>query len=329
MLIDDVTVRLTAGAGGRGAVAFQKVRLAQGPTGGDGGDGGSIYLEGVSDIGALSWYTSNRAIHAEDGKNGRGQFLDGRDGEDLILKVPTGTKIINEESGFVREITQVGERILVAGGGVGGRGNFKFRSGTNTSPKESEVGTAGDTGVFKLELRLIADVGLIGLPNAGKSSLLNELTAARSRVANYAFTTLEPHLGAYYELILADIPGLIEGASKGKGLGVKFLRHIERTRTLLHLISTESDDVARDYEIVRNELKEYNATLAAKEEFVLLTKTDATLPVELRKQVTALEKIGLKPIPISVLDTDSLQNLKELLNKLKAGKLAGTDLKKA
>ena len=324
MLVDDVTVRLTAGRGGKGAVAFQKVRLSQGPTGGDGGDGGSIYLEGVSDIGALGWYTSNRDIHAEDGKNGRGQFLDGRAGEDLILKVPAGTKIINEESRFVREITRLGERILVAGGGVGGRGNFKFRSGTNTSPKESEEGTAGDTGVFKLELRLIADVGLIGLPNAGKSSLLNELTAARSRVANYAFTTLEPHLGAYYELILADIPGLIEGASKGKGLGVKFLRHIERTRTLLHLISTESDDVVRDYEIVRNELKEYNATLAAKEEFVLLTKTDATLPVELRKQVTALEKIGLKPKAISILDTASLQNLKQLLNKLKPEKALGS-----
>ena len=324
MLVDDVTVRLTAGRGGKGAVAFQKVRLSQGPTGGDGGDGGSIYLEGVSDIGALGWYTSNRDIHAEDGKNGRGQFLDGRAGEDLILKVPAGTKIINEESRFVREITRLGERILVAGGGVGGRGNFKFRSGTNTSPKESEEGTAGDTGVFKLELRLIADVGLIGLPNAGKSSLLNELTAARSRVANYAFTTLEPHLGAYYELILADIPGLIEGASKGKGLGVKFLRHIERTRTLLHLISTESDDVVRDYEIVRNELKEYSEALAAKEEFVLLTKTDATLHVELRKQVTALEKIGLKPKAISILDTASLQNLKQLLNKLKPEKALGS-----
>ena len=324
MLVDDVTVRLTAGRGGKGAVAFQKVRLSQGPTGGDGGDGGSIYLEGVSDIGALGWYTSNRDIHAEDGKNGRGQFLDGRAGEDLILKVPAGTKIINEESRFVREITRLGERILVAGGGVGGRGNFKFRSGTNTSPKESEEGTAGDTGVFKLELRLIADVGLIGLPNAGKSSLLNELTAARSRVANYAFTTLEPHLGAYYELILADIPGLIEGASKGKGRGVKFLRHSERTRTLLHLISTESDDVVRDYEIVRNELKEYSEALAAKEEFVLLTKTDATLPVELRKQVTALEKIGLKPKAISILDTASLQNLKQLLNKLKPEKALGS-----
>src|SRR3989344_1945733 len=285
MLVDDVTVRLTAGRGGKGAVAFQKVRLSQGPTGGDGGDGGSIYLEGVSDIGALGWYTSNRDIHAEDGKNGRGQFLDGRDGEDLILKVPTGTKIINEESGFVREITQVGERILVAGGGVGGRGNFKFRSGTNTSPKESEVGTAGDTGVFKLELRLIADVGLIGLPNAGKSSLLNELTAARSRVANYAFTTLEPHLGAYYELILADIPGLIEGSSGGKGLGIKFLRHIERTNILFHLVSAESENLERDYNTIRGELGAYNKELLEKKEYIFLTKIDLLEKFEVEKRI--------------------------------------------
>src|SRR3989344_6950558 len=251
MLVDDVTVRLTAGRGGKGAVAFQKVRLSQGPTGGDGGD----------------------------------QFLDGRAGEDLILKVPAGTKIINEESRFVREITRLGERILVAGGGVGGRGNFKFRSGTNTSPKESEEGTAGDTGVFKLELRLIADVGLIGLPNAGKSSLLNELTAARSRVANYAFTTLEPHLGAYYELILADIPGLIEGSSGGKGLGIKFLRHIERTNILFHLVSAESENLERDYNTIRGELGAYNKELLEKKEYIFLTKIDLLEKFEVEKRI--------------------------------------------
>jgi len=322
MLIDDVTVKLTAGAGGKGAVAFQKVRLSQGPTGGDGGRGGNIYFEGVSDIGALSWYTSNRDVHAEDGKNGRGQFLDGRAGADLTLKVPTGTTMKNEETGFTREITHVGERVLVAGGGKGGRGNFKFRSGENTSPMESEEGTQGDIGIFKLELRLIADIGLIGLPNAGKSSLLNELTAAKSRVANYAFTTLEPHLGAYYELILADIPGLIEGASKGKGLGVKFLRHIERTRTLFHLISADSDDVVRDYKIVRKELEEYSSELARKEELVLLTKMDAVPPQDLTAQLAALTDTGIEAIPISILDVSSIEALKHLLNKFKTEKLA-------
>lgn len=327
MLVDDVTVRLSAGSGGRGAVAFQKVRLSQGPTGGDGGRGGSIYFEGVSDIGALSWFTSNRDIHAEDGKNGRGQFLDGRAGEDLILKVPTGTTIRNEETGFVREITRVGERVLVAGGGLGGRGNFKFRSGINTSPEQFEEGTVGDSGVFKLELRLIADVGLIGLPNAGKSSLLNELTAAKSRVANYAFTTLEPNLGAYYELILADIPGLIEGASQGKGLGVKFLRHIERTRTLFHLISAETDDAARDYKTVRKELKEYSADLAAKEEFVLLSKTDAVAPAAVKKHIAALKRTGLDPIAISILDSESLEKITAPLNALKAKKLESKERK--
>lgn len=321
MLVDDVTIKLSAGRGGRGAVTFQKVRLSQGPTGGDGGRGGSIYFEGVSDIGALSWYTSNRDIHAEDGKNGRGQFLDGRVGEDLILKVPTGTTIRNEDTGFVREITRVGERVLVGGGGLGGRGNFKFRSGINTTPREFEEGTVGDSGVFKLELRLIADVGLIGLPNAGKSSLLNELTAAKSRVAGYAFTTLEPNLGAYYELILADIPGLIEGASKGKGLGVKFLKHIERTRTLFHLISAESDDAVRDYKVVRKELEEYNPNLAAKEEYVLLSKTDAAAPEVVDRRLAALKNFSLEPIPVSALDGESLDKVRTLLNALKTKKI--------
>ena len=197
MLIDEVVIQLEAGHGGRGAVAFQKVRLMQGPTGGDGGHGASIYLEGTADINALVPLANKRFVKAEDGKNGRGQFKDGRRGEDLILKVPTGTTATNIETGYAREITKIDERILCAGGGLGGRGNFKFRSSTNTTPKESEEGLPGDKATFRLELRLIADVGLIGLPNAGKSSLLNELTSAKSKVANYAFTTLEPHLGAH------------------------------------------------------------------------------------------------------------------------------------
>lgn len=317
MLIDDVTITLKAGGGGKGAVAFNKVRLMQGPTGGDGGRGANIYLEGVSDIGALSFFASKKEIHAEDGKNGRGQFIDGRAGEDLILKVPTGTRITNLETGYVREINEKGERVLVVGGGTGGRGNFKFRSSTNTTPKESEDGTSGDVATFHLELRLIADIGLIGLPNAGKSSLLNELTAARSRVANYPFTTLEPHLGAYYELIIADIPGLIEGASKGKGLGVKFLKHIERTKSLFHLVSAESDDVVRDYRIVRTELSDYNPFLAEKPEYVFLTKCDVVTPEELKEKMHALKKEGIKAEPISLLDTESIARVKEILNGIK------------
>lgn len=316
MLVDEITIQLRGGNGGKGAVAFQKVKLMQGPTGADGGRGGNVYLEGISDINALMNYASRKEMHAEDGKNGRGQFIDGRAGEDLVLKIPTGTTVTNLDTGYVQEITKQGQRVLVAGGGGGGRGNFKFRSATNTTPKEAEKGKAGDAANYKLELRLIADVGLVGLPNAGKSSLLNELTAAKSRVANYAFTTLEPHLGAYYALIIADIPGLIEGASSGKGLGVKFLKHIERTKVLFHLVSAESDDVVRNYRVIRDELEKYNPELIKKTEHVFLTKTDAVSPEEVKEKLAVFKKIKIKATPISILDEKSLDEVKKILNTI-------------
>ncbi len=313
MLIDEVTLRLEAGKGGRGAAAFNKVRLMLGPTGADGGRGGSVYFEGVADIGALASYARRQKLAAENGKDGRGQFLDGADAPDLTLSVPRGTRIINLDTGFARDIEEVGERVLAAGGGTGGRGNFKFRSPTNTSPREYEEGTAGDIASYRLELRLIADVGLIGLPNAGKSSLLNELTGAKSKVGNYAFTTLEPHLGAYHGIIIADIPGLIEGASEGKGLGVKFLKHIERTRAIFHLVSAESDDPLRDYRIVRHELAAYAPALAEKPERVFLTKSD-TVPIErLTEELTTLKKAGVSAVPVSILDPVLMGEVKELL----------------
>ncbi|HUO50098.1 MAG TPA: GTPase ObgE [Candidatus Paceibacterota bacterium] len=315
MLLDEVEVRVEAGHGGRGAVAFQKVKMALGPNGGDGGRGGNVYFEGVVDIGALSNYASNRIRKAEDGKNGNGRFVDGRDGADLILKIPVGTRIINAETGFTREMTEVGQRILVAGGGYGGRGNFKFRFATNTSPQEFEEGKEGDRATYRLELRLIADVGLVGLPNAGKSSLLNELTAAHSKVANYAFTTLEPHLGSYYGLIVADIPGLIEGASEGKGLGTKFLRHIERTKTLFHLVAADSDDVVRDYKIVRRELETFNEALGKKAEHVFLSKSDAVAPEELQQKIAQFKKIGVEAMPLSLVEPESMDHLRAILNQ--------------
>src|SRR3989344_4521815 len=320
MLVDDVSIRLVAGGGGRGSAAFNKVRLALGPTGGDGGRGGNISLEGVSDINALAQYASKKEMHAENGKDGRGQFIDGRDGDDLVLKVPTGTRITNLGTGFVREVEKVGERILVAGGGGGGRGNFKFRSSTNTSPKEFEEGLPGDSATYKLELRLIADVGLVGLPNAGKSSLLNELTRATSKVGIYAFTTLEPHLGSYFGLIIADIPGLIEGASSGKGLGVKFLKHIERTKIIFHLVSAEAEDPVRDYEIVRKELASYDPLLAQKEERVLLTKIDALSPEALKEKLAALKNHGVEALPLSILEEESMGHLRTMLNTIKDAK---------
>ena len=327
MLVDEVTIRLHAGNGGRGAVAFNKVKLSQGPVGGDGGNGGNVYFEGISNINALMSYASNKVMKAEDGKNGRGQFLDGRRGEDLTLKIPTGTTITNLGTGYKQELIHVGQRILAAGGGMGGKGNFKYRSAINTTPLQFQDGLAGDVCEYHLELRLIADVGLVGLPNAGKSSLLNELTAAKVKVANYAFTTLEPHLGAYYELIIADIPGLIEGASSGKGLGVKFLKHIERTTTIFHLVSAESDDPARDYEVIRNELEIHNPLLTTKTEYVLLTKTDAVAPKVVKENIAILKKLGLKPMPVSILETESLDEVKKILNKIKAEKLESVEEK--
>ena len=324
MLVDEVTIRLHAGRGGRGAVAFNKVKLSQGPTGGDGGNGGNVYFEGIADINALMSYASKKEMNAENGRNGRGQFLDGPRGADLVLKIPTGTTITNLGTGYRQEMAKVGQRILAAGGGMGGKGNYKFRSAINTTPYEFQEGLAGDLNEYHLELRLIADVGLVGLPNAGKSSLLNELTAAKSKVANYAFTTLEPHLGAYYELIIADIPGLIEGASSGKGLGVKFLKHIERTTTLFHLVSAESEDPARDYEIIRNELEIHNPLLSVKTEYVMLTKTDAVSPKILKEKTAVLRKMGLKPVPVSILEPNSLENVRKILNKIKAKKLGLT-----
>ena len=216
MLIYEVTIKVNAGNGGRGAVAFNKTLMSLGPTGGSGGRGGSVYFEGVSDLNSLSRFRYKKNINADNGAVGGGQFRDGPDGEDLTIKIPVGTVISKIETNETEEILKVGDKILITKGGIGGKGNFLFRSSTNTSPKQFQEGLPGEHTTVKLELKLIADVGFIGLPNAGKSSLLNELTKAQSKVANYPFTTLEPNLGAYYEIILADIPGLIEGASSGK-----------------------------------------------------------------------------------------------------------------
>ncbi len=318
MLVDEVFVRLEAGKGGKGAVAFQKVRLMQGPTGGDGGRGGSVYFEGVSDMSALAFFSGKKIVRGQDGGDGRGQFVDGKGGDDVILRVPAGTRIVNVQTGFAREVGQVGDRVLGAGGGKGGRGNFKFRSSTNTTPMESEEGTPGDTIEYRLELRLIADIGLVGLPNAGKSSLLNTLTNAKSRVGAYAFTTLEPHLGDHYGTIIADIPGLIEGASVGKGLGTKFLKHIERTATLFHLVSAESEDVAQEYRAVRAELAAYSPELAAKPEHVFLTKSDMVTPEELAHKIAALARTGVSAMPVSILDDASIEAVRVVIRTIKA-----------
>jgi len=319
MIIDDITITVIAGHGGKGAVAFQNIMRALGPTGGKGGNGGSVIIKGVSDLTALNQFRNKKEFAAEDGDNGRSQFRDGNLGKDLLLKVPVGTVIHNLDTHEDQEILNVDEQIIVVRGGNGGKGNFLFRSSKNTTPKEYQPGLPGEKAQLRLELKFIADVGLIGLPNVGKSSLLNELTNAQSKVANYPFTTLEPHLGVYYGLILADIPGLIENASQGKGLGIKFLRHIERTKVLFHLISSESSDPVSDYTIIRQELEAHNKEILNKQEYVFLSKSDMVTKVELQKKIAALQKISsiTTVTPITIYDEDDLKEVKKILNLLK------------
>lgn len=316
MLIDDITIKVKAGHGGKGAVAFQKIKLAQGPTGTSGGKGGSVFVEGVSDLSALHQFRFSKDVSAENGENGRSQFRDGAVGKDAILKVPVGTVVHNLDTGADHEVVKVSEQILIARGGRGGDGNFHFRSATNTTPKEFEEGKPGEEFTIRLELKLIADVGFIGFPNAGKSSLLDALTNAKPKVANYPFTTLEPNLGAYYNLILADIPGLIEGASEGKGLGVKFLRHVERTKVLFHLVSAEAEDVVKEYKATRHELESYNKAMLEKPEYLFLSKSDTVTTVEIKKKLTALKKCNKNAIAFSVLDDESLKEVEKILQEI-------------
>jgi GTP-binding protein len=321
MLIDDVTVEVSAGHGGRGAVTFNKNMMALGPAGGSGGRGASVFAEGISDLTALKQFRFKKKFAAEDGREGRGQFRDGESGEDLVLKLPVGTIIHNLTSEKSTEITKVGEKIPLAKGGLGGKGNFQYRSSTNTSPREYQPGLLGETFRLRFELKLIADVGFVGLPNAGKSSMLNHLTKAAAKVGNYAFTTLEPNLGAYYELILADIPGLIEGSSRGKGLGIKFLRHIERTRILFHFVSAESEDVNRDYWVVHKELLSYNKELIEKPEYLFLSKSDTAADEEVLEKLAILKKVNRNAMSISINDPESVKKLQKLLNNIKAEKI--------
>ncbi len=297
-------------------VAFNKIPMHLGPAGGDGGLGGAVYVEGVSDLGALFPFHNTKDVFAENGENGKAQFNDGHNGEDRIIKVPVGTVIHDLERGTAEEITEVGQKIKLARGGRGGIGNYKMRSSTNTSPHEQRDGRPGEEKKIRLELKMIADVGLIGLPNAGKSSLLNALTSAKSKVGNYQFTTLEPHLGTYYGLILADIPGLIAGASEGKGLGGKFLRHIERTKTLFHLVAVDSDNPLEDYRIILSELRQYNPELLEKQEYVFLSKADEVSAERLAEVQAQFSDEGIETRPLSVLDEETLKPLKQILGAI-------------
>jgi GTP-binding protein len=313
LFTDEVKIKVYAGRGGDGVVAFNKVKMSLGPTGGKGGNGGNVYFEGVSNLSALNKYKHKREYYAENGQNGKKDNSEGHRGKDLILTVPIGSVLHDLQTKKETEIIEVGQRVLVASGGVGGRGNFFFRGPTNTSPKERELGKQGEERDLFVELRFIADIGFIGLPNAGKSSLLNELTASQAKVGNYDFTTLEPNLGVMDKTIIADIPGLIEGASEGKGLGMKFLRHIQRTKILAHCISLESTDFERDYKIIRQELKKYSEELVQKKEIVIFTKSDLVSEKLIEKNTKKMQKLNPEVLNISIHDQDKLEKLKKYL----------------
>lgn len=317
MLIDEVRIKIAAGKGGDGCVAFDNSKGGRGPTGAAGGKGGNVYMAATSNLTALNKFRFKKEFEAEDGQNGKNRLLDGRTGEDLILEVPIGTIAHNLDTGQDFEVLHPQDKILLARGGRGGRGNWFFRSSTNTTPKESEPGKPGQAFDLVLELRLIAQVGLIGFPSAGKSSLLNALTKADAKVAAYPFTTLEPNLGDFYGLIIADIPGLIEGASEGKGLGTRFLRHVQRTPILIHCLSAESEDLQRDYEIIRSELVKYSPELGSRKEYLFLTKTDLLRPEEIAEKVKQLQKINPDVFAVSIYDFEELEEIKKFFLHIK------------
>jgi GTP-binding protein len=313
MLIDEVHITIKGGDGGNGIVHFYNdaFRPKGGPDGGNGGHGGSVYFEGVSDISKLNQFRHAKVYAAQQGEAGDRNNRTGKGGDDLVIQVPVGTVALYDNGSSV-EITEVGQKVLMAKGGSGGRGNYFFRSSTNQTPQERELGFKCTPKKVFLQLKLIAQIGLIGLPNAGKTSLLNELTPANAKVANYAFTTLEPNLGVTKGgLIIADIPGLIEGAAEGRGLGVKFLKHVERTSLLIHCVSAESQNPLKDYQTIRQELTNYSSILAQKPEIIVLTKSDLLEP----KEIKSLQKKIGADVVTSIIDTDSIKKLNDLIAK--------------
>jgi GTP-binding protein len=282
MFVDQAVIEVVAGTGGSGSEAFRRERGVPrgGPAGGDGGKGGDVVLEADSQLATLLDYSYRRHYRAERGLHGEGSQRTGRSGEDLILRVPPGTMAFDAETDeFIGELVEEGQRLIIAHGGLGGRGNSRFKSATRQAPTKWEPGEEGQERRVRLELKLIADVGLVGEPNAGKSTLLASATAARPKVADYPFTTLEPNLGVvelsgFRTFVMADIPGIIGGAHEGKGLGHQFLRHVERTRLLLLMVPVDSPDIQAEYDLLRRELYAYSPELAGKPYYVALTKVD-------------------------------------------------------
>ena len=333
MFYDQATIKVKAGDGGGGLVSFFRTKgiTHGGPDGGDGGDGGSIYLVADNNINALSDFIRQKVFKAKSGEQGGAQRRHGHNGEDLILRVPVGTMVLKEiprtdnpESAptkevFLFDLKEVGEKVLLAKGGKGGFGNAHFSTSTRQTPKFAEYGSPGDELILRLELRLVADVGLVGFPNCGKSTLLARVTSAKPKIANYPFTTIIPNLGVMrrkdVSLVLADIPGLIEGASAGKGLGYEFLRHIKRTRLIIHMIDGLSDDWFRDYCEIRREMEQFDKSLITKKEIIAINKIDAVDSVELKAQSAKLKK-ALRAKNIHLISAVTGKGVKELFDEV-------------
>jgi GTP-binding protein len=296
--LDEAKIYIKSGSGGNGAVSFRREKFVEfgGPNGGDGGRGGNVKFVAVSNLNTLIDFRYLQHFKAEAGQGGMGKDRSGKAGEDLIIKVPIGTQVLAEDKKtLIVDMDQEGKEFLIARGGNGGFGNAHFKSSTNQAPRHANPGQEGEELWVWLRLKLIADVGLIGLPNAGKSTFLKMVTAARPKIADYPFTTLHPQLGVAYvggsEFVIADLPGLIEGAHQGVGLGTRFLGHAERCKVLLHLIASDQADVAATYRLIRHELKSYGGGLAEKPEIVALSKTDLIDEITIQRQKKVLEKL--------------------------------------
>lgn len=316
--VDEASFHVRAGKGGDGVVRWlhEKGKEYMGPAGGNGGKGGDVYVEAVRDIGILAGYRNIKLFEAEKGGDGGKKSMDGKTGEPLILKLPVGSVVTNLDTQQSFELLTEGEKVLVLKGGRYGLGNEHFVGSTNQRPEMTTQGRMGEEADFHVELRLIVDAGFAGFPNAGKSSLLNALTNAKAKVANYQFTTLEPNLGDLYGFILADIPGLIEGASEGRGLGDKFLRHIARTKMILHCISLENEDITLAYRTIRKELEAYSAELATKKEIIVLTKTDLVDEKTLKEKVKEAKKMNPEVLTISIVNDEEVKKFKDDLVKI-------------
>lgn len=317
--VDEAKIYAAAGKGGDGVIRWLRTKETArgGPSGGDGGRGGDVVLVGVRDLAALAHYRYEKKFHAEDGEAGKGELKHGANGADVLLKVPVGTFARIIETGEEYEITKEDERIVLFRGGRGGLGNARFKSSTNQNPFQQTVGKESKGGDIELTLKIIADAGLIGLPNAGKSSLLNALTRAKSKVGAYPFTTLGPNLGDFYGSILADIPGLIEGASSGRGLGIKFLKHVERTGILVHLVSADQDDPLAAYGEVRKEIELFGHGLAEKREIIILSKIDLISPEVCEIKINLLAReTGREVLSVSVEDPTVLKKFSNQLSNI-------------